>query len=144
MRVVLGTDGSDIALNAAKRARDLLRDDAELVLVSVVPDTSTDTGAGGIEGPDATPEELDAMERETHLAAETALTETAAALDLVGATHHVAEGEPGPALCNAATDLGADLIVVGSHGRGVIARTLLGSVSDYVVRHAPCPVLVVH
>ena len=39
---------------------------------------------------------------------------------------------------------GADLLVVGSHGRGVIARTLLGSVSDYVVRHAPCPVLVVH
>lgn len=35
------------------------------------------------------------------------------------------------------------LIVVGTRARGVVARTLLGSVADAVVRHAPCPVLVV-
>ena len=37
----------------------------------------------------------------------------------------------------------ADLIVVGSHGRGTVGRFLIGSVSDHVVRNAPCPVLVV-
>jgi nucleotide-binding universal stress UspA family protein len=42
-----------------------------------------------------------------------------------------------------AADVGADVIVVGSHGRGAIERLLLGSVSEQVVRHAPCPVLVV-
>jgi nucleotide-binding universal stress UspA family protein len=37
----------------------------------------------------------------------------------------------------------ADLIVVGTHGRGRVGRLVLGSVSDHVVRHAPCPVLIV-
>jgi nucleotide-binding universal stress UspA family protein len=38
----------------------------------------------------------------------------------------------------------ADLIVVGSHGRGFWSRLTMGSTSDVVVHHAPCPVLVVH
>ena len=37
----------------------------------------------------------------------------------------------------------ADMIVVGSHGRGAVGRLFLGSVSEHVVRNAPCPVLVV-
>ena len=37
----------------------------------------------------------------------------------------------------------ADLIVVGSHGRSGVTRFLIGSVSDYVVRNAHCPVMVV-
>jgi nucleotide-binding universal stress UspA family protein len=36
-----------------------------------------------------------------------------------------------------------DAIVVGSHGKGAFKRVLLGSVSEHVMRHAPCPVLVV-
>ena len=46
-------------------------------------------------------------------------------------------------MCRVAAELKVDVIVVGSHGRGAIARILLGSVSEQVVRHAPCPVLVV-
>ena len=42
-----------------------------------------------------------------------------------------------------ATDERADLIVIGTHGRGGIDRALLGSVADRVVRLAPCPVLTV-
>ena len=37
----------------------------------------------------------------------------------------------------------ADLIIMGSHGRGGVKRALIGSVAERVVRHAPCPVLVV-
>ena len=50
-----------------------------------------------------------------------------------------------PARCcvSAPKDLGADVVVVGSRGRGAIRRVLLGSVSSYVVHNAPCPVLVV-
>ena len=41
-----------------------------------------------------------------------------------------------------AEELEVDLIVVGTRGRGVIGRTLMGSVSDSVIRHARCPVVV--
>jgi len=55
----------------------------------------------------------------------------------------VVHGEPGTAICDAASDIDADLVVVGAHGKGVIRRVFLGSTSEYVVRNAPCPVLVV-
>jgi nucleotide-binding universal stress UspA family protein len=44
----------------------------------------------------------------------------------------------------AAKEAGADLIVMGTHGRHGLARALLGSVAEKVVRSAPCPVLTVH
>jgi nucleotide-binding universal stress UspA family protein len=53
------------------------------------------------------------------------------------------EGEPGESIIEAAVAESADLIVVGSHGRGAVGRFLIGSVSDHVVRNALCPVLVV-
>jgi nucleotide-binding universal stress UspA family protein len=56
---------------------------------------------------------------------------------------HVEIGEPAQALLNVAKQCQADLIVVGSHGRSGIGRLLLGSVSESVLRHAPCSVLVV-
>lgn len=55
---------------------------------------------------------------------------------------HAVHGRPGPALVRASA--GADLVVVGSRGRREITELLLGSVADHVVRHARCPVVVVH
>ena len=46
-------------------------------------------------------------------------------------------------ICREAESVGADLIVVGSHGRTGLSHVLLGSVAERVVRHARCPVLVV-
>jgi nucleotide-binding universal stress UspA family protein len=53
------------------------------------------------------------------------------------------EGDPGEAIVDAATAEHASLIVLGSHGRHGVGRSIYGSVSDHVVRHAPCPVVVV-
>jgi len=53
------------------------------------------------------------------------------------------EGDPGESILEAAQAERADMIVVGSHGRGAVGRFLIGSVSDHVVRNASCPVLVV-
>ena len=53
------------------------------------------------------------------------------------------EGDPGETILEAARAEAADLIVVGTHGRGPVGRLFLGSVSDHVVRHARCPVTVV-
>jgi nucleotide-binding universal stress UspA family protein len=47
-------------------------------------------------------------------------------------------------ITSAAAETKADLIVMGTHGRRGIARVLLGSVAEKVVRTAPCPVLTVH
>jgi nucleotide-binding universal stress UspA family protein len=55
----------------------------------------------------------------------------------------VLRGSPGPALCSLARSIDAQAIVMGSRGRGGIKRALLGSVSDHVVRNAPCPVVIV-
>jgi nucleotide-binding universal stress UspA family protein len=56
---------------------------------------------------------------------------------------HVATGEPADAIVRLATDLGVDLIVMGTHGRTGLQHVILGSVAEKVVRHAPCPVLTV-
>jgi universal stress protein A len=53
-------------------------------------------------------------------------------------------GDPFPEICQTAEREQVDLIVMGSHGRTGLAHVLLGSVAERVVRHARCPVLVVH
>ncbi len=57
-------------------------------------------------------------------------------------TARIVDGRPKPTIIQAAASWGADLIITGSSGRGAVSRALLGSVSDEVVRSAPCPVLV--
>ena len=61
----------------------------------------------------------------------------------VGTSFLIWEGDPAESIVAAAESEGADIIVVGSHGRAALGRALIGSVSDQVVRHAPCPVMVV-
>jgi nucleotide-binding universal stress UspA family protein len=56
---------------------------------------------------------------------------------------HLRMGEVALEIVALAEELGADLIVMGSRGLGGVRRALMGSVSDSVVRHAHCPVLVV-
>jgi nucleotide-binding universal stress UspA family protein len=52
-------------------------------------------------------------------------------------------GHPGQQICDCAKDSGVDLIVTSTHGTTGFKHLLLGSVAEYVVRHAHCPVLVV-
>ena len=55
----------------------------------------------------------------------------------------VRQGDPRLSILDEAKDWGAELIIVGSHGRTGVERWLMGSVAEYVVRHAPVSVEVV-
>jgi universal stress protein E len=61
----------------------------------------------------------------------------------VAAEGKIVEGRPDEAIVKAAEDVGADLIVMGSHGRTGLAKVLLGSVAERVIGQAICPVLIV-
>jgi universal stress protein A len=55
--------------------------------------------------------------------------------------HRMLMGEPAIAIVDLATEISADLIVLGTHGRTGLSRLLMGSVAESVVRQASCPVL---
>ena len=55
---------------------------------------------------------------------------------------HLRVGEPDKEIIRLSEEIGATLIVMGSRGLGAVSRALMGSVSDSVVKHAHCPVLV--
>lgn len=56
----------------------------------------------------------------------------------------VIQGTPSVDILGEAERMRADLIIIGSHGHGALHHLLLGSVSEAVLRYAPCPVLVIH
>jgi len=147
VHVLIATDGSELAVDAARRALPLLNPDLKITLLSVVAGLPADTG-GGIEGPVFTPEQEEELRRADTAHATTAMEDTKGALRPLAKDAPIDErietGDPAGAICLAARDLGVDLVVVGSHGKGFMSRVVLGSVSEHVVRHAPCPVLVVH
>jgi nucleotide-binding universal stress UspA family protein len=144
MRVLIATDGSDIAIHAARQGVGVLAAPTEITLVCVLTSVPGDE-AGGFEGPVETPEEMEREWAEERSDAEAALERTAAALEVPSPVERRVEiGDAGAAIVAVAEAMDTDVIVVGSHGRGLLGRIVhLGSVSDHVVRHAPCPVLVV-
>lgn len=141
--ILLCTDGSDAALDALAAGLDLLGRGDGYVLVTVAdapdPDVLSGTGHAGAE---LTAEEFDLAVGEAHESARRVLTEAEVRLGLDQVEVRVLGGDPAAAICELATELGACAVVIGTRGRGGLTRALLGSVSDYVVRHAPCTVVV--
>ena len=127
--IVTGEDFSEGAALAADAGRGLADElGASLHLVHAL-----DLGPAFIEGvPEAA--RTQAME---------ALRErfAARAKELGATPHEIVSGSASHALCDAAGELGADLVVVGTHGRTGWRRALLGSVAERVLHRAPCSVL---
>jgi nucleotide-binding universal stress UspA family protein len=145
VQILIGTDGSDDALAAARRALDVLPSDASIHLICVAetPAMATAGMESGFTGGIATPQEIDTAWAGAIDEATAALQRTADGIGTANVKASVERGAPGNVLCERAEALNADVVVVGSRGRGAIKRMLLGSVSTYVVNNAPCPVLVV-
>ncbi len=115
---------------------------AELCLFHVIEPEPSYTAYG------FTPDEFPAMnafQEEARRRADRKLDELLATVqvDIPGATAKMAEGSPLHALLDHIRNSGADFVVVGSHGHGVIASLLLGSVAEGLVRKATVPTLVV-
>ena len=55
----------------------------------------------------------------------------------------VESGDPRDVICDMSQKLGADLLIMGSHGYGVVKRAFLGSVSNYCSQNVKCPILIV-
>lgn len=119
-QVVFATDYSDTSRAAGRTAADLARHfRARLHVVHVVPPV-TDPGAPG--------------------ALAGAVADLGPGLDVVTA---VVTGLPAREIVAYAERHGAEMIVMGTHGRTGVSRVLLGSVAEAVVRRARCPVLTV-
>jgi nucleotide-binding universal stress UspA family protein len=141
--VMLCTDGSDTALSAIRQGLELLVPADRTVLVTVTPpvDPSLVTGTG-FAGGVMSLEEKDELMASDRAAAQQLLQETVDQLGLVNVEAMVLTGDPGHEICELAASMPASVVVIGTSGRGGFRRAVMGSVSDHVVRHAVCPVLV--
>ena len=136
-RILVGVDGSEPSQGAAQLAAEIaVRFGARLALAYVVPNLLLPPDAYGLNVED--------VEQGNREFAQTVLTRCLAELGEAGARAEtmVLSGSAAESLAEAAVSIGADMVVVGSRGRGAVARVLLGSVSDRLVHISTKPVLV--
>ena len=145
MNIVVATDGSEAAIDAARQSMDLLRPGAHVVLVMVIPEYEDPMeDAGGIEGPAISYERAEKDWKKATADGQSALDRTAAMLGPKVEVRLVPDDETaGAAIVRVAHEMNADVLVVGSSGKGWLGRVFRGSVSDYVAHHAPCPVMLI-
>ncbi|MGB7068937.1 MAG: universal stress protein [Pyrinomonadaceae bacterium] len=146
MKILVATDGTKHGDAAAETLRMFdLNENVEVKVVSVVDmavPLAIDIYGGYL--PDTTELEKTARENAVRV-----LESTSAKISSLfeeskpAVTTDVLFGSPESRIVETAEEMNADLIVVGSHGYNRWERLLLGSVSDSVVHHAPCSVLVV-
>ena len=132
-KVVVPIDLSDASLAAVATAREMVENASHLHVIHVLPILS------GVE-PGVVWETMDDQSRCDH--AEAQLRERLRDPKYVGIHIQAQVGDPGHGIAEYAAALGADLIVLPSHGRTGLTRLLIGSVAERVVRLAHCPVLV--
>lgn len=140
--IVVGTDGSDHALDAVRRAGQLAQQSASSsvhVVYAIAPQAEYTVRAvedeDGIVGETTAP----GSTAEEHIA--TAKAELAS--HGVTATSRIAVGRPSGVILDLADEVDADLIVVGARGLSALGRFVRGSVSTRVAHHATCDVLIV-
>jgi len=141
--ILLCTDGSDLSITALRAGLAVVRPDAEVIIATVTaaadPMLVTGTGfAGGTMSPEDYEQHERGLEAESHAV----LQRTAEALGVEASKGVVLRGDAGATICEFAEAQGVEAIILGSRGHGGLKRAILGSVSDHVVRNAPCPVIV--
>ncbi len=141
--IIVCADGSDASTRAARAGLALIGGSPRVLVATVAdePDPGLISGSGHA-GPVMSADEFQLLDDNAQKQAQAIADEAVEALGLQHAETRVLRGDPARALCALATELSARAIVMGTRGRGGVRRAVLGSVSDYVVRNAPCPVVV--
>jgi nucleotide-binding universal stress UspA family protein len=138
MKIVVGVDGSPssrAALRWAVRQAVLTDGMVDAITACHVPVTPM-----GYAWAPVSMDEADNLEEDARKALDGIIGDEVEPADRHRVTARVGNGHPADVLLEAAAD--ADLLVVGSRGHGGFADALLGSVGQYCVHHAHCPVLI--
>ncbi|HZP80897.1 MAG TPA: universal stress protein [Chthonomonadaceae bacterium] len=142
-KILVGSDGSEDALKAARTAAEIaVKFDGEIVLVTVFNPAPLLASGALTSGAVISTETVYQAAEEAQVAVE---ARTGKVLAEAGARYTARRelGHPVDKIVRVAEEEQADLIVLGSRGLGGFQRFLLGSVSDGVLHHAHCPVLIV-
>lgn len=135
--ILVPTDGSEHAHRAARHAGRLAdAHDSEVHVLGVV---DLDTAGGPFDAGGVDPEHRQVFEAE----AETWVRETADLVDADPTSTAIREGHPAETIAEFATEVEADLLAMGTHGRTGVGRYVLGSVTERVLRMAAVPVFTV-
>ena len=142
MKILLATDGSTFSEAATRAVASQLRSESEVRILQVIEPavfSSPPQMASGY-----APEMASRLEQELKGAKE-AVERAAEMLRTAGfkVDTRVVQNEIRTGLLDMAKEWHAELVVLGSHGRRGVKRFLLGSVAEYVARHACCSVLIV-
>jgi nucleotide-binding universal stress UspA family protein len=135
--LMVAVDASEQAIWAARVAAELAEPiSAYVVLVHVL--AASTIGASELAMPDR--EERAAMRRAADEVLDAARAQFPAAVPV---QRLLREGDPAKEIVASAEEWEADLVVMGTHGRGRLATFVLGSTADAVIRSSPCPVVTV-
>jgi nucleotide-binding universal stress UspA family protein len=141
-KILLATDGSEEARLAAQAAAELSKGTGSEVHVAYVLPSPTELRGHHLYSQEVMRSVLEQAEEEANSFLEEQAEQVRESGGKVAETH-LRAGRPDKEIVRLSEDLDVGTIVVGSRGLGAISRTLMGSVSESVIRHAHCPVFVV-
>ncbi|MEP7001031.1 MAG: universal stress protein [bacterium] len=130
-RAVVAVDFSDLSARAAQAAVDAMGDGGEVHLVHVMPLVLEDPFTISAQEP---------HERWANVQLESLISKLAVPAG-VSVKYGARRGRPAVEILDYAEKIGADLVATGTHGRGFVARTILGSVTTQLLRGATCSLL---
>ena len=138
--ILVAVDFSDTSIRALQVARDIgTRLNAKLHIVHFVPMRVMDMGMEG--GVDFIEEMHQKELEESRIKLDKFVQEHTTSEDEVA--HYIKSGEPAAEINSMAVELGAELIVIGTHGRTGLKHLLLGSIAESILRIVDVPVLCV-
>jgi nucleotide-binding universal stress UspA family protein len=141
-KILLATDGSEEARQAAQAAAELSKDTGSEVHIAYVLPSPRELRGHHVYSQEVMGSVLEQAEGEARSFLEEQAKQLGASGGKVAETH-LRAGEPDKEIVKLSEELSVGTIVIGSRGLGAVRRALMGGVSESVVRHAHCPVFVV-